>query len=155
LKIQKVPSLPVTPPQHPATEAQLREYFSLLNFSRAAHASMSAIIRGERATAAPYYPASLWDDFSDEIAKVDLISLNIPIYQEYFSEEDMNAILAFYHSPAGKKLLDEQPLITSTAEVIIRGRMEEIGKAVYLRHKDEIDAAKKAYTAGHPSSGTN
>jgi hypothetical protein len=33
--------------------------------------------------------------------------------------------------------------------------MEEIGKAVYLRHKDEIDAAKKAYTAGHPSSGTN
>ena len=142
-------------PAHPATEAQLREYFALTNAARTSHSMMSAVIRGERAVAPPYLPASFWDDMNAEIDKLDIISINIPIYQEYLSQDDLTAILAFYHSPPGKKLLEQQPLIINTAQMIMRGRGEAIGKAVYLRHKDEIDAAKKAYEAQHAPTGSN
>ena len=145
----------VAPPQHPATEAQLREYFDLTGFVRTSQQVMTNMIRAQRATAAPYYPASFWDDMNDQITKLDLVSVNIPIYQEYFSEQDMAAILAFFHSPAGVKLRQDQPVIVSAAQVIIRGRAEALGKAVYLRHKDEIDAARKAFNAEHPTPAPN
>jgi hypothetical protein len=144
----------VAPPQHPATEAQLREYFALTNFARVSHGAMSNVIRAQRATAPPYLPSSFWDDMNDAVNKLDVVAVNTPIYQEYLSEEDLTAILAFYHSPAGKKLLEEQPVIISAAQVIMRARGEAIGKAVYLRHKEEIDAAKKAFDAEHPTPNT-
>jgi len=33
----------------------------------------------------------------------------VPIYQKHLTKSDMDGILAFYSSPAGQKLLREQP----------------------------------------------
>ena len=39
----------------------------------------------------------------------EMVDAMVPIYQRHLSREDIEAILAFYSSPVGQKLLREQP----------------------------------------------
>jgi uncharacterized protein len=36
----------------------------------------------------------------------------IPVYQRHFTRSEVNALIAFYSTPVGKKFLREQPLLT-------------------------------------------
>jgi len=139
------------PLEHPATEDQVREYLSLVGYARTAHTVASTMIRTTRMTALPYFPASYWDDMDAELRKIDVVSIAVPVYQEYFSVDDMQAVIDFYRSSAGKKLLNTQPVLTSTISVVLRKRGEEVGKAVFAKHKDEIETAKKEYDSQHAS----
>ena len=139
-------------PAHPATEAQIREYLSLLHVEKLAQSTLDSSLRAAQATSAPYYPPGFWDDFRHEIKNLDFVSVYVEVYQRYLSQEEMQAILDFYHSSAGKKLLEAQPLMVADAQDALRTKGAEIGAAVYAKHKDEIEAAKKKYEEGtHPS----
>ncbi|GAA5104141.1 DUF2059 domain-containing protein [Wohlfahrtiimonas larvae] len=51
--------------------------------------------------------------------KVDqLVDLLVPVYQKQFTEEDVKAFLEFYQSPAGKKLVEKQPMIMQESMVV-------------------------------------
>ncbi len=113
---------------------------------------MSSSVKAMQATAAPYYPASFFTDLADAFQKIDVTALDIPIYQKYVSQEEMTSVISFYRSPAGRKLLALQPVLTSEAKVLMRAKGAEIGAAVYAKHKDEIEAAKKKYE-GQQSKG--
>ena len=39
----------------------------------------------------------------------EMVDAMVPIYQKHLTREDINAILGFYSSPVGQKLLREQP----------------------------------------------
>ena len=41
----------------------------------------------------------------------EMVDAMVPIYQRHLSHEDIEAILAFYSSPVGQKLLREQPAV--------------------------------------------
>lgn len=138
----------LAPPEHPATEAQIREYYALTHTIEAAHRVMDKMVDGMQATSAPYLPPSMWDDFRSSFAHLDLEAAFVPAYQKYFSEQDMQSVLDFYKSPAGRRLLNAQPFITSVASDVLRKEGQKIGEEVYLRHKAEIDAAKAKYDAG-------
>ena len=137
----------VTRPEHPATEAQIREYFALTGALRTMRELMSKMIAAQRITGAPYYPSAFWDDMQAEFLKIDLADKLIPIYQQFLSTEDMAEIISFYRSPAGKRILATQLPITQQSQTIFRELGREIGEKVYTAHKDEIDAAKKKYEA--------
>ena len=50
-----------------------------------------------------------------EVFDVEVAELNkqlIPIYKKHFTQEDVKAIIAFYETPAGKKLAEQTPQIT-------------------------------------------
>ena len=145
----------IAPPAHPATEDQIREYMQLSGALPITRQLMDKMVHAMQLTAAPYYPASMWDDMRAEFAKLDIISAYVPLYQRYFSQEDMQKVLDFYRSPAGKNLLAIQPLLIHDAQGIMRQKGQDIGLAVYNRHKDEIEAAKKLYDNQHPLTGNN
>ncbi len=140
------------PPLHPATADQVREFLSLQGTERITQELMSSSVKAMQATAAPYYPASFFTDLADAFQKIDVTALDIPIYQKYVSQEEMASVISFYRSPAGRKLLALQPVLTSEAKVLMRAKGAEIGAAVYAKHKDEIEAAKKKYE-GQQSKG--
>jgi hypothetical protein len=50
---------------------------------------------------------SIFQDFSAD----EMIDAVVPIYQKHLSKADIDSILAFYDSSAGKKLLKEMPAI--------------------------------------------
>jgi hypothetical protein len=146
---------PIAVPDHPATEAQIREYLALTDVSKTTHELLDGMAKAMQSTAVPYLPASYWQDVRGEFAKLDIASLYVPLYQRYFSQEDMQKVIDFYRSPAGKNLMTIQPLLVRDAQSTLGQKGREIGIAIYNRHKDEIDAAKKLYDAQHPPAGTN
>jgi hypothetical protein len=62
----------------------------------------------------------------------EMLSDMVPVYQRHFTKSDIDALTAFYSSPAGQKLLREMPAVTA-----------ETMRAVFPRIQTEVDAALK------------
>ncbi|MDR2072622.1 MAG: DUF2059 domain-containing protein [Spirochaetaceae bacterium] len=88
---------------------------------------------------APSVPKEFWDLF---IEKMDLdlfIKAYVPLYDRHYTLEDIRALITFYESPVGKKVVEVTPLIT--AESLSLGEewgllmgeliLEELKKAGY------------------------
>ena len=63
----------------------------------------------------PKVDTAFWNEFRKETESDDLTKLIIPIYDKYFTEHDLDALIAFYSTPAGIKVRDATPLITKEA----------------------------------------
>jgi len=74
----------------------------------------------------------LADATSQEFPTDDLIDAMVPIYQRHLTKSDLDAIVTFYDSPAGKKLLQEQPAMMSEGmqadQDIMLQKMGELSK---------------------------
>ena len=119
---------------HPVTPAQIHEYFAVTHALEMAHKTMHQVVDGMQATSAPYLPKAFWDDLRSTMDTIDLEAAMVPAYQKYFSEDDMQQILAFYKSPAGQRMLEAQPLITSAATAVLQKEGQELGRQVGERH---------------------
>ncbi len=49
----------------------------------------------------------------------------LQIYGEAFSEEELDAILAFYRTPAGQALVERQPQMMERSAVVVQRKMEQ------------------------------
>ena len=132
-------------PAHPATAEQVREYFQLVHLDKTVHGAMEQMLKASRATAPPYLPDSVWEDMSKTFASYDLLSEMVPIYQRHISREDMDAILAFYRTESGRRLLEAQPAMVAEAQATFPAVGRKLGQEVAARHMAEIEAAKKKY----------
>lgn len=152
---QPAPSAETTQ-AHPATVEQIHEYYAITHAIEMAHKVMDQTVSAMQATSPDYLPKDFWEDMRTSLAAVDLEAAFVPAYQKYFSQEDMQSVIDFYKSPAGQRLLAAQPLITSYAQQQLHSIGEKIGQEVYLRHKDEIEAARNKYEEGqHPAASPN
>jgi len=61
--------------------------------------------------AMPQVPAELWSGFSAECDPHELEDAIVPLYLASFTAGELDAMLAFYRSPVGEKLLRKQPEI--------------------------------------------
>jgi hypothetical protein len=50
----------------------------------------------------------------------------VKAYSETFSEEEINGILAFYESPAGRAMQAKMPMFTSTVMVLAQTQAKEL-----------------------------
>ena len=56
----------------------------------------------------------VWNDLEKEFLKTsleDLVDLLVPVYSKYLDQNDLEKIINFYQTPAGKKLAGSTPLI--------------------------------------------
>lgn len=92
----------------------------------------------------PEAPDRFWDDFFKEINAEQINELIIPIYQKYLTEQDVQAINAFYQSPAGQKLIRVQPQISK--ESMIAGQLwgQQIAEKVIAKYKQQKQQQEKA-----------
>ena len=85
-------------------------------------------------------PAEFWDRLQKEMSasmEKDFVGMLAPIYQKYLTLEDMKAIIAFYESPAGKKLAASQTGIATESFQIEQKWGEQIGLKVQEQLKKE------------------
>ena len=59
----------------------------------------------------PDVPQQFWDDFAKAVKPEDLVALMVPIYDKYYTEEDIDQIIAFYNTPVGKKMISTTPMV--------------------------------------------
>ena len=59
----------------------------------------------------PNADKKFWDEFMSEVNTEDMIDIIIPIYEKYYTEEDIDQLIQFYNSPIGKKTVELTPFI--------------------------------------------
>jgi len=67
----------------------------------------------------------------------------IPIYQRHFTKTEIDALSAFYSSPAGQKFLHEMPAVTAETMRAVYPRIEAEIDTVLKRSEEKTGAPKK------------
>jgi len=78
-----------------------------------------------------------WTDFMAEVSGDDLVEMTIPIYQKHLSQEDIDAINAFYDTPAGQKLIKTQPLLVQESMAAGQVWGQKIAQDVINKYKTQ------------------
>ena len=73
-------------------------------------------------------PSTFWDKFQQKMDTRTLLEMIIPLYDKYYTTEDIKAVNAFYSSPTGQKLLATLPQIMQESVAIGQAWGEKIGK---------------------------
>jgi len=85
-----------------------------VNGSAATTDAMYPQIVGQLKSMKPGVTDEQWSAVKKEVFDVEVTELNkqlIPIYKKHFMQDDVKALIAFYETPAGKKLAEKTPLI--------------------------------------------
>ena len=76
----------------------------------------------------------IFDNLFSDLPVDDIIDAIVPIYQKHLTKADLNAVVAFYSTSAGQKILKEMPAILS--ESMQAGG--EIGQKMFSAKSDEF-----------------
>ncbi|WP_019613903.1 DUF2059 domain-containing protein [Psychromonas ossibalaenae] len=85
----------------------------------------------------PQAPDSFWTDAVSEIDVDEVENRIIPVYQKYLTEEDIQAINAFYNTPAGKKIIKIQPNIVRESYAIGQEWGKKTAQKILLKYQEQ------------------
>lgn len=92
-------------------------------------------------------------DQAPNIYPVDeMIADAIPIYQLHISKSDADAVIAFYSSPPGRRLLDEQPAIMREYMAVVMSHMQIRSNRLTDEMQAEIQQIVKPELTGNGNS---
>ena len=106
---------------------------------------MAQMIQGMSANM-PTVPPEFWQRFSKNLKTAELIEKIIPLYDKYYSLEDLKAVNAFYSSPAGQRMIQTLPQIMQESMKI----GQEWGQEIGARAAAEVAAEMKAQSSAKP-----
>lgn len=86
------------------------------------------------------------DGVMDNMPIDDLLQAMIPVYQRHFTKDDIDALVAFYASPTGQKMVKEMPEITAESMQASSGIMQKMMAQTMQRVQDYIAQAQKQST---------
>jgi hypothetical protein len=84
-----------------------------------------------------------WKRFEEKFDTRELLQLVMPLYDKYYTMEDLKAINAFYESPAGQKVVTTLPQITQESMKIGQAWGEAMGKRVEREVQEELRQKKE------------
>lgn len=87
------------------------------------------------------------DDMMTNMPWDDLIQAMIPAYEKHFTKSDMDALVAFYSTPSGQKILRELPQVTAesmqTAMPIMQKYMEGMTDKIQQQMAEMLKESSK------------
>ncbi len=81
----------------------------------------------------PDAPEAFWVEFQKELNPNELVEMIIPIYQKHFSQEDIDAVNAFYETKAGKNFIQSQPLIMQESMIVGQAWSQGIVQKIMMK----------------------
>ncbi len=113
----------------------------LISLNGASRAGMSAVkqMLAQYQKAYPAVDSAVWNRIAGYYNEKDLTSLFVPIYERHFSEVEVDEMIDFYKSPAGRKMVEKLPLITSESQAA--GKIW--GEHIAAKIQKDIEAASK------------
>jgi uncharacterized protein len=126
-----------------AKRSEIRQLIELTGAANVSADALRQIISPLRA-GFPQVPDEFWDTFIKEVRSEELIDLVIPIYDKYYTREEIHDLTTFYKSPVGQKTIKVLPKLS--AEAIDAG--QEWGKMVADR------AMRKLHDKGYDKSSS-
>lgn len=141
----------------PATKQQIEKLFEIMDIRQQTVTMMASMQQQMQAMTAETirtrYPQitpsqmvrlnQISDDLLKDFPVDGMLSDMIPIYQKHLSQADIDAMIAFYSSPTGKKLMQQLPQITQEAMQVSYLRMQSQIDAVMKRIEDMVNEEKQ------------
>lgn len=94
----------------PASEASVRRLLDLTGAGAMGIQVVQQMVPGLKKML-PDAPDEFWEQFMADARPEDLVDLIVPIYQRHLSEEDVQAAITYFSSPAGKRMIGKQGVI--------------------------------------------
>jgi hypothetical protein len=82
-------------------------------------------------------------DFIKKFPVDDMLNDMMPIYQKHFTKSEIDALIAFYSSPAGQKFLHEMPAVTAEAMQVEYPRIQAQIEAAIKQAEESSEPTKK------------
>ena len=92
----------------PEKKALIEKIFALTGAKSLMESQLNLIIPMTKKTN-PEIPDEFWCRFSKKMNMEDLANQIYPIYDKYFTVEDLKAFITFYETPAGQKMVKTMP----------------------------------------------
>jgi hypothetical protein len=137
----------------PEKEAMIRRLFEVQGTRK----QMGEVIAGLSATMRPVLARSLppgeyqnklmdlfFEKFQAGMKNDDLIELIVPIYDKYFSKDDVAGLTQFYQTPLGKKLNSVAAQLAIETQTAASKMGEELGRRAMLEVLAEHPDLEKA-----------
>ena len=70
-------------------------------------------------------PKDTRQSFIDPLDPQEMVEQIIPVYERYLDIDELKAIIKFYETPAGKKLLQAQPKILEDSMIVMKIYVQE------------------------------
>lgn len=83
----------------------------------------------------PDIPQEFWDEFRKEVKGDDLIDMIVPIYDKYYSAQDIKDLITFYNSPLGQKVSKSLPAISQESMAAGQAWGQKLGEKVVEKMK--------------------
>ncbi|HEY8931788.1 MAG TPA: DUF2059 domain-containing protein [Rariglobus sp.] len=125
-----------------AKRQEIETMLKLTGMERIADQMMAQMIQGMSVNMKGM-PPEFWQRFSQKIRASELIERIIPLYDKYYSLEDLRAVNAFYSSPAGQRVLQTLPQIMQESMKIGQEWGREIGERAAAEVMAEMKDKKK------------
>lgn len=140
-----------TPPVDPAKEVEIRKMLATNGTEKLMDqmkTRMFTIFRERQ----PNVPAATWDRLEARMDSHELLEKLIPLYDKYFTLEDLKAANAFYASPAGQHIVEQTPkLMAETSQVSQEWGRQAAMKVMIDAMEDRQKAADSGSTNAVPA----
>ena len=103
------PALAVQP-----SEQQVRKLMDTIGLGRSL-SQMNSQIATSMKQSLPCVASNYWQDFVDQNGSKEFIGRLVPVYQRYFTADEVDGMVTFYSSPLGQKVLTEMPAAMAEA----------------------------------------
>lgn len=94
--------------------AEIRKLIELTGAANVSTDALRQVIAPIRA-GFPQVPDEFWDTFMKEVDPAELIDLVVPIYDRYYTRDDIHELTRFYESPVGQKTIKVLPKLSAEA----------------------------------------
>ncbi len=80
----------------------------------------------------------------------EMLEATIPVYQHHLTKADLDAMIAFYSSPVGQKILHEQPAMVQESMEASAGIQQRIARSMFQKIDERIVKMEEAEHAKRP-----
>ena len=81
----------------------------------------------------------------------EMIEATVPVYQKHLSKSDVDAMIAFYSSPVGQKILREQTAMVQESMAATSGIQQKIARTLFQKIDEQVEKMAAA-AKEHPKS---
>jgi hypothetical protein len=140
--------------QDAAKTAKIEEMCRLINMDRMMQQAMSQMktmteqqmsemkLPPEAKAAAREYQGRMMKLIADRLSWEKMKPAIIQLYSEFFTDEELDGMLAFYRSPAGRAMIEKTPLLLPKVMALFQKQMADIQPEIQKMMK-ELDAKHK------------
>lgn len=135
-----------TDAERAAKRADIRKLIELTGAANISADALQKMIEPLKASY-PQVPEEFWNTFVHEVHSDELVDLVIPIYDKYYTHDEIQELMHFYQSPVGQKTIKVLPKLS--AEAIDAG--QEWGRMVADRAMRKLREKGYDKTSSTPS----